>query len=459
MPQRHGAKAPNKQFSPQKVAAHAGLAIGVIVVVCVAALLVFPDALVNQFLKGRNIGTFEKTYPEYSMRIAGLGYNISDNRLKCDSLWLTPTDSGFSCMIAAFSVSRIGWIELLRGRALTPDFLANSDLDAEDVSMTFPRLQYEIHCGRLHVSVSDSAISVERLELHPISPDEEFFAASPFRRTRYRLTVPHARMAGSACLGLLRRNMYCSRSAQIENPTLDILTNKDRPEHAEIRDPILPYQVFSSIKATIQVDSLHIVDGSLSYGERMAIGEEPAAVTFDNLQVTVGGIANHCCDHDSTLIHAQGRFMNAGMFKLRVSIPVATPQFSLRYSGSLANMRLDALNPFATIAEHVRIKSGYVDEATFSVNVTAGHANGTLRAVYSDLAIAMRDDETGSEKGILNRITSFVANNMKIRTSNAPDKNGAMKVGVVSYARQPNDTFFRFLWFALRSGIKDIVGF
>jgi len=459
MPHAQGAQAPTKRFSLRTVAAHAGLAVGVIAVVCVAAFLLFPDSLVNQFLKGRNISTFEKTYPDYSMHIAGLGYDISDNRLECDSLWLTSTDSGFSCMIAAFSVSGIGWIELLRGRALTPDFLANSDLDAEDVLLTFPRLQYEILCGRLHISVSDSEIVAEEIEFHPIAKDEQLFAASKFRRTRYRLEVPHARMTGSACLGLLRRTMYCSRSVRLEDPFLDILTNKDKPPQSGTIDPLMPHEVFSSIKATIQIDSLSIVNGSLRFGERMEIGAEPAAITFDSMQVSVGGIANQCCDHDSTLILAQGRFMNAGTLNLRMSIPVATPEFSLRYSGSLARMHLNTLNPFITIAEHVRIKSGYLENARFGVNVTAGHASGTVRAVYRDLTLAAIDKETGSEKGVTNRIASFIANTFKIRGTNVPDKSGSIKIGEVKYIRRHDDPFFRFVWFALRSGVGDVVGF
>lgn len=459
MTYEQGARAPTKRSSSRRVAAHIGLAVGIIVVVCTAAFLLFPDPLVNYLLKGRNVTTFEKTYPEYSLRIVGMGYDISDNRVECDSLLLTPTDSGFSCVIAALAVSGIGWMELLRGRALTPDFLANSELDAEDVRLTFPKLQYEILCGRLHISVSDSEIVAEELELHPIAGDEHFFAANKHRRTRYRLEVPHARMWGSACLGLLRRDMYCGRSALLQDPVLDILTNKERRSVHDTADPLMPNEVLSLIKATLQIDSVSIVNGSLRYGERTTIGAKPAAVTLDRMQVSIGGIANHCCEHDSTVILAQGRFMEAGDLNLRLAIPVASPEFSMRYSGSLNRMHLNALNPFITIAEHVRIKSGFLAEARFSVNVKAGRANGTLRAVYDDLAVAVRDEQSGSEKGVLNRITSFVANKVKIRTSNTPDGTGAVKLGIVSYSRQPDDTFFQFLWFALRTGLRDVVGF
>ena len=56
-------------------------------------------------------------------------------------------------------------------------------------------------------------------------------------------------------------------------------------------------------------------------------------------------------------------------------------------------------------------------------------------------------------------IASFVANNITIRTNNLPDKSGAIKIGKVAYARRRDDPFFGFVWFALRSGVGDVVGF
>jgi len=452
-------QAPTNRLSPRKIAVNVVLAVGAVVIACLVAFLLFTDTFVNELLKGRNISNFEKTHPNYSLRIRGVGYDIWQNRLKCDSLSLTPTDSGFSCTIAASSVSGIGWIPLFLGRALTPEHLANSDVDADNFVLIFPREQYQLRCGRLHVSVGDSAIVADSFELRPIAEDEQFFAANKFRRTRYRLVIPHWSMTGSACIGFLRRDMFCGRSARLQDPVLDILANKDKPKRSDSSNPLMPHEVFATIKATLQLDSLSITNGRLTYGERFARGADPAEITLDSMRVTVGGIANRCCDHDSTVLMAQGRFMNAGAVNVRMAIPVATPDFSLRYSGTLSRMPLKPLNSFLEVAEQIRIKSGDLHSATFDINVKSGQANGAVRIVYSDLSIAMLNEETGSEKGIVDRLTSFVANTIKIRQNNLPDKSGAVKLGEVAYKQKSGDSFFRFLWYALRSGLGDVMGF
>jgi len=122
-------------------------------------------------------------------------------------------------------------------------------------------------------------------------------------------------------------------------------------------------------------------------------------------------------------------------------------------------MDLTRLNSFLEVGESLRIKSGILQNATFDVNVTVGRASGTVRVMYRDLAIAVRDRRTGSERGVPSRISSYIVNAWKIRRTNMSDKSGSMKIGEVKYIRKPDDTFFQLAWFSLRSGAGDVAGF
>jgi hypothetical protein len=122
-------------------------------------------------------------------------------------------------------------------------------------------------------------------------------------------------------------------------------------------------------------------------------------------------------------------------------------------------MDISPLNSMLEISDQMRIKTGVLQEATFDVNVVSGRATGTLRSVYNDLTLAAIDKHTGSEKGLSNGFISFIANNFKIRKTNVPNKSGSMKIGEVKYMRQPDDPFIQFAWFALRTAVRDVVGF
>jgi hypothetical protein len=215
--------------------------------------------------------------------------------------------------------------------------------------------------------------------------------------------------------------------------------------------------MLSSMQGTLQIDSLSIMNGRLKYGERFVVGSKPALITFDSMQVLAEGIANHGDRSAALVIHARGSFMKAGTMHMLMSIPLATPDLSFQYSGSLSTMDLSVLNSFLEPAEQIRITAGVLQAATFEIKVVSGCASGNVRASYSDLTLAAINRHTGSEKGFFDGISSFIANTFKIRGTNVPDRSGSMKIGEVNYTRQQDEVFSEFAWFALRSGVMNVV--
>ena len=448
-----------RKLSPLKIASYAGIALGAVVLVCVLALLLFPDPFVNRFIQPRITKAFAEAYPAYSIRIADMHYSFFKNRFGFDSVALSAVDSTFSGTMGPISVSGIGWMHLLWGGSLAPNDFGTSVVEAQDIVLNLPRAQYEARCGLLRVSVPDSEIVAEALNLHPSGDDEQFFAESKFRRTRFRLVVTRARVMGLACLELLEGKSYRGRSAQIHDAFLDVLINKDKAYPKDTSSPLMPNQILSTIQGTLQVDSLSIMNAEVKYGERFAVGSNPALITLDSVQVLAEGIANHGDPGAASTIRAQGNFMKAGKMNMLMSIPVASPEFSFQCSGSLSRMDLSALNSFLETAEQIRIKTGVLQTATFEINVASGRASGNARAVYRDLILAAINKHTGSEKGFSDGIASFIANTFKIRGTNVMDKSGSIKIGEVKYTRKRDEFFLEFTWFALRSGVKDVVGF
>jgi len=443
----------------RKVAAYASLAVGAIVLVCVLVFLFFPETYINGYIKNQIIKAFTRAYPAYSIRIAGVHYNIWENRIGCDGIALASSDSTFSCNIGKFSVSGISWLQILWQGDIVSKGFNGSLADAREIVLTFRQSQYELRCGRLRVSVPDSEILAEALELHPLVGDDKFFASSKFRRTRLRIVLPQCRVTGADCRGLLQGKTYRASSVKVNDASFDILVNMDTPYNKNSSRPLMPNESLSSINKITQVNSLNIINGRLKYAERYIIGREPAVVTFDSIHLLAEGITNHADPGATTVIHAQGKFMKTSTMKILMVLPVISPKISFRYSGSLDLMDATRLNSFLEIGESLRIKSGILQSATFDINMIAGHASGTVRAIYRDLNIAVLNRRTGSERGAFNRITSFITNALKIRRTNMPDKSGSMKIGEVNYMRKRDDTFLQLVWFSLRSGLGDVVGF
>jgi len=222
---------------------------------------------------------------------------------------------------------------------------------------------------------------------------------------------------------------------------------------------VMPNELLSSIIKTIHLDSVRVINARLNYGEKYPGASKPARLTFDGMQVLAEGPVDRPDQLDTVVVRAEGRLMNAGTMHVVMLIPVATPEFTFQYSGSLGGMDLRLLNPFLEVAEHKRFQTGLLHTATFDIHVISGNARGIVRASYKDLKLLSIDGRSGSESGVLNTIASFITNNIKLRTTNEPDKVGSTKTGKVKYVRAHDDAFFAFAWFALRSGVGEVVGF
>jgi hypothetical protein len=443
-----------RKLSVQKNLARMVLCMGAVVLTVVMLFSIFGGAILNGYGKRKAERAFAQAHPGCALHIGDLQYAVGANRLILQSVTLSNTRTRLK--VGRISLTGVRWARLLWGTALA-DVLAKASLEATNLDVEFPRAHYELRCGRLRTSVPGSELLAEGTELRTLLGDEEFFAAHAFRTTRFHVVVPECRVSGLAYNELLRGTAYRARSVHFSQPSLDALVDCDKPVAPFVESPLMVHEALAAILQPMQVDSISITNGLMKYSERMVAAADPGVLTFAAVNMSVEGIANRGEAPAAILIHAQGDFMNAGTLKVLMSIPIRPPDFSMHYSGSLGAMDMTRLDPFLDIAEYTRIKSGNAQEAVFEIDVSAGHARGHVRAIYTDLEIARLGKQTGTEKGLANRAASFLANEFEIRKSNGPDASGGMKEGEVNYTRRPSDEFQQFVWFALRTGVLNVI--
>jgi hypothetical protein len=426
-----------------------------LVVVIAIFLFVFASAIVDGYAKNKVEKAFAKAHPGLVMRIGHLGYSMGANLVVAQSVTVNGTNAMFKA--GRISLKGVHWASLIWGRTVLADVLAKASLDATNLEAEFPQAQYELRCAHLRASVPASEFVAEGAELRALIGDKEFFAAHHFRATRFHVVVPECRMLGLAYGELFGATSYRASSVDFRQPIFDALVNRDKPLEPFLKSPLMVHEALAAILKPMRIDNLRITDGSIKYSEQVTAGANPGVLTFTAVSLSAAGIANRGGESAAIMLQAQGNLMDAGTMKVRMAIPIMPTNFSLRYSGSLSPMDLTNLNGFLDVDALTRITSGTVKEADFEIDVVAGQALGHVRGTYQNLEIALLDKQSGAATGIDNRVTSFLANMLKIRSSNAPELSGLSKEGEVNYIRKPNEEFQQFLWFALRTGVLSII--
>jgi hypothetical protein len=439
----------------RRLSAYVGASLGAVMLAVAVFILIFGGTILNGYGKGKIEREFANAHPGCALRIGELNYSVGADRLVAESVTFTATNT--TLKVGGISLTGVRWAQLLWGKAALADVLARANLEATNLDVEFPQSHYGIRCARLRASVPGSDLIVEGAELRTLVGDEEFFAAHAFRTTRFHVVVPECKVLGLVYGELLEGKSYRASSVHLSLPSFDALVNRDKPVAPFVKPPLMVHEALAAIRQPLRVDSLSITNGRLTYCERLVAGADPGVLTFGAVSMSVEGIANRGEPTAAVQLRGQGDLMNAGTLKVLLLIPITPPVFSLHYSGSLSSMDLTRLNAFLEIAEQTRIKSGRAQEVTFDIDVAAGQARGRVRGIYKDLEIAVLDKQTGSENGLGNRAASFLANVLKLRKSNAPDASGSMKEGGVDYTRRPEDEFQQFAWFALRTGVLDVI--
>lgn len=456
--QKNNFQAGWQKLSIMKNLLAAGSVIVVLLIVCVFVFLLFTDAIVNKFGTPIIITAIAEAFPDDTVQIARMQYGIVQNKFEFDSLSMRAKDGSSALTIAEISVSGLSWFHLLLGADPVPDDAKNTIIRLHDIALLSHHTGYENRIEMVRASVPDSEIVMNGLTIHPAGNDEHFFEGSAYRRTRFRGSIPVTSILGINFYELLQGKGYRARSVRINDLYFNILVNNDKSSDSLAPSPLMPNEVLASVSQPLQVDELSIRNSQIQYGERSGIGELPAEITFDSIQVNAQGITNVGDQRADIVIHTRGMFMKHTTMHVIMAIPMESPDLSFRCYGSVGEMNLRDLNSFLEPAEQIRI-AGFMKQATFKIDVTSGRASGSVWALYRNVTITAIDKHTSSAKGISDQISSFIANALVIRKNNIPSGPDPVKIGRVKYVRKPDDPFFRYAWFSLRSGVKDIVGF
>jgi hypothetical protein len=441
--------------SLKRSAARVAAVLGVIGAFCAALAVLFGNFMLNSYARTKIEKAFAAAHPGQVLRIGPMDNSWKEGRLATASLLLTTPD--FTLKTGPIAIRHVHWAPLLSRKPALPEVFAQASLEATNLTFEFSSPRYELRCARLEASVSAAALSAEAISLRPQMGDEAFFAARPFCKTRLRVVIPECRVAGLSYPELLAGAAYRAESLQVSGLQLEALVNRDKPNDPVLQPGLMVHEALAKLGKVISLDVLNLTNGNLIYCERRAASGPPGVLTFGAVQISAKGLISQAPPGTAMSIQAQGNLMNAGTLKVAMSLPVVSPDFSLSYSGSLSAMDITRLNAFLEIAENFRITSCRAESATFDIQVKAGRATGNVYPIYRDLNIAFLNQETGSEKGLLNRTESVLANTFKIRNASLPDTSGKVRAGKVNYERKPGDTFLQFIWFALRSGVLDSI--
>jgi len=328
-----------------------------------------------------------------------------------------------------------------------------------------PGSKHNLGFGAVRISSQASSLRADSLEFAPPMSDADFFANDRTGATRIRASIERVEAHGVDFEGLLRGDHYTSQRIVVSRPAVNITVNMRVGASGENPMPgdtsKMPNEILTGMRETIRIDSLLVRGGTIEYAELYPYSASPALLKWSGVRLAATSISNGKGTSDSVAARfvASGLFQDTAHMLVSMTLPLASPDFSLVCHGVVDSLPLPSLNSFLEVAERIRVLSGKADSIKFSLTAAHGRSTGLVRPLYRDLKIEMLEKESGGSDKLPQKLETLLARILKIRNENVPKGSEAAREGPVRYVRRVDDPFFRFVWFSLRGGLGSVVGF
>ena len=338
------------------------------------------------------------------------------------------------------------------GRAfITKDF----SLEAQDFNIKLSDSLNIVAFNELSLSSEDQSLTLDSLEVIPRYGKLEFARKHGQKIDRIDLTIPTISVQQLNYGALIDSAKFRAAYLKVDRANIKDYLNRGIPGGPPT-PKTLPFIKFRELNQPIKIDSLKIKDSFISYSEY--VGDTPRAgtITFEQLNASFHNISNYSEDIQqgiTTTLDAQARVMGTGLLSTHFEFPMDTQNGFHKVKGTLGSMSITDFNPMLEHVAFVRADNGHLDKLEFDMTLNETESSGTLIMRYENFQISALDQQSIKQKGLLENIKTFLANNILVKKNNNPE--AGMQAGEISFKRIKHKSIFNYWWKSLLSGIKD----
>ncbi|MFD2099611.1 DUF748 domain-containing protein [Flagellimonas iocasae] len=245
---------------------------------------------------------------------------------------------------------------------------------------------------------------------------------------------------------------------ETEEPQLHIQEITLQEPHFQVyRDKLLPddtshkklyNQALRDLPLDLQVDTIAIQKGTLSYEERLELDVDPNSLRFTELTATINNL--HSKKEGKVQVNAEAQLMGDGFLSLDWSFDPQSKSNDFLASGTLSDFKTESINPFLKTNLRAEV-SGDVNQMYFTISGNEVKSTGEMKMNYDEFEfVVLKKDRLGVNK-LLTAVVNIFA-----RKNSDTDPEG-YRYGYFDVERNTDKSFFNYLWINLKAGLLDTV--
>jgi len=319
----------------------------------------------------------------------------------------------------------------------------NIETTVRDLRIHRPGSLYSFKVKQASFDKERKTLHVDSLELEPLLNKADWAKAVKSQETRTSLLVGSFDAAGVNMGVHMQDTAIMMTSLTIDGLVIHAYKNKKYPFTRKEKFP-LPMESFRALGVGIEVDSIKMQRGTITYEELPEEGFHYAWIRFEDVEATMSSLNNRDFKNMSgySTLEASAHLMKTGEIKATFRLPLE-PKKRYTAEGTITNVPLKELNPLLKDIAFIEIASGKLNKMKFEFTYDDISSEGQLHFDYEDLRMLSLKKERNRN-----------VNEFKTILVNTAVKNDKTLDGEIKAIRNQKKAVFTLWTQSIVSGLK-----
>ncbi|PKD44319.1 hypothetical protein [Rhodohalobacter barkolensis] len=328
------------------------------------------------------------------------------------------------------------------------------NVSVDSLGFLFSEDRNRLSLSGLHFENRDSLLTLSSMKLIPVGGYNQFMNSHEFEANMFDMEIVNLTASGVDPSAFQNQNILKARLLDFDSFHILVAKNKQLPDKPDKKAPTLLNKSIQNLPFAVQIDSLHFRNTNIQYSEQDEKGTRPGTISFMNSTIQLRDV--NSLSSEPANLNAVTYLQNHSELKTELSFTLNDDPFHMTGTGNLQPFDLTELNSIFMDLSGMEIVSGFAHELDFNFEMVDDTSSGNMHLLYENLQMEIvdRDDY---HVNFANSIKSYVANKAVVRSENLADSTHQGRTGDIDHVRDPESSFFKYLWQTLRSGIYDIL--
>jgi hypothetical protein len=336
---------------------------------------------------------------------------------------------------------------------LSPYIIKQFDFEAEKLVSVSSEGMHSFSAGGITYSATSNTLTINSFSVHPNYTDYDFTSRYEFQTSRIEASFSNIHVYDFNIADYFRSGSLISSWTEIGEMDMKVFRDK-RKKFRHVNKPAFQNMIYN-YPGTIQIDSIGIIKGNVTYTEHAEEANEPGSISFNDINAKIYKITNDTIYKTVTaFLEFKGDAMLMGKGKMTILLKgrIFDSHNTFSLNGTLSDLEANELNPILEKNAFIYATSGKIDTMNFSFTANNTKATGKMTMLYHGLEIAVKNKRTDDTTAFRERFISLFANKRVPDSNPIPGKK--MIEGIIDSERDPEKFIFHYCFVSILSGIK-----